>query len=86
MLLLQLDMLGYEPPVSEPSLVIGAGVPREWLTQPLRVQQLSLRSGWLDWTWDGGAVTIHTSWEIDPRRVRLGAAFPPHTPMRIRRF
>jgi hypothetical protein len=86
MLLLQLDMLGYEPPVPEPSLVIGAGVPREWLQQPLRIQQLSMRSGRLDWTWDGRAVTIQTSWDIDPRRVRLGTAFPPQTPIRIQRF
>jgi hypothetical protein len=85
MLLLQLDMLGYEPPVSEPSLVIGAGVPREWLKQPLRVQQLSLRSGRLDWAWDGDAVSIQTSWQIDPRNVRLGAAFPRDASIRVKR-
>lgn len=86
MLLLQLDMLGYEPPVSEPSLVIGAGVPREWLKQPLRIQQLSLRSGRLDWAWDGDAVSIQTSWQIDPRNVRLGAAFPRDASIRITRL
>ena len=86
MMLLQLDMLGYEPPVPEPALVIGAGIPREWLKQPLRIQQLSLRSGRLNWTWDGHAVSIQTSWDIDPRRVRLGTAFPPDTPIRIQRF
>jgi len=86
MLLLQLDMLGYEPPVPEPSLVIGAGIPREWLKQSLRIQQLSLRSGRLDWTWDGRTVSIQTSWDVDPRRVRLGTAFPPQTPIRIQRF
>jgi hypothetical protein len=86
MMLLQLDMLGYEPPVPEPSLVIGAGVPREWLKQPLRIQQLSLRSGRLNWTWDGHAVSIQTSWNIDVRRVRLGTAFPAETPIRIQRF
>jgi hypothetical protein len=85
MLLLQLDMLGYESPVPEPSVLIGAGVPREWLKQPLRIQGLSLRSGRLDWSWDGSAVNIQTSWEIDPTRVRLGAAFPPNTRIRFQR-
>jgi hypothetical protein len=86
MLMLQLDMLGYEQPISNASLVIGAGVPPQWLTKPLRVERLSLRNGRLDWSWDGTEVHLRTSWAVDATRVQLGTGFPSNTPIKMERF
>jgi hypothetical protein len=86
MLLLQLDMLAYEQPISGAPVVVGAGVPQPWLKKPLRVERLSLRNGRLDWSWDGTEVRVRTSWTLAPSRVRLGAAFPANTPLKVERF
>jgi hypothetical protein len=83
MLLLQLDMLAYaNRPVSEASVVIGAGIPAEWLNQPMHVRGLTLPQGQLDWSWDGKHlhVRIRGNTKIN---VQLGSAFPSDTSLHI---
>lgn len=80
MLLLQIDMLAYERSADQgDTLVIGAGVPGAWLARPMAVRGLSLRSGRLDWSWDGRAVHVRRGGPRLP--VVLGGAFPAGTPV-----
>lgn len=71
MLLLQLEMLAEG---QGGGIVIGAGVPAEWLTHDLSISGVGTSHGFVDWTWDGSeaVVTLHG----DVRPVRLGPAFP----------
>ena len=61
-LALQVEMLAYvDESGPEPVLVIGAGVPRSWLTRPLTVRGLPTCLGTVDWTWTGSRLqtTVH---------------------------
>lgn len=83
MLLLQLDMLGYtDKAASEPTVVIGAGIPGAWLDKPLRVRGLSIQNGQVDWSWDGKQVYV----KIYGTRVKvkLGSTFPTLTPVNVK--
>jgi hypothetical protein len=85
MLLLQLDMLAYvDEAAIEPTLIIGPGVLPAWLDRPMRVRGLSTRIGEVDWAWDGRRmhVKIHGN-RCATCKVRLGAAFPPGTPLHV---
>jgi hypothetical protein len=80
MVLLQLDMLAYDDlAAAEPTVVVGAGVPPDWLRHSMTIRGLLLRSGDLDWSWDGKQVRIEGLPQIV--KVRLGSAFPPDTPV-----
>ena len=80
MLLLQLDMLAYvDESAPEPTLVIGGGIPQEWLSQPMSVTGLSLPSGQVDWRWDGKNMNVYLRGA--KYKIRLGATFPLNTPV-----
>ena len=82
MLLLQLDMLAYiEPSTPEPTLVIGAGIPVEWLDQPMKVKGLSTLVNQVDWMWDGQAMQVQV--RGGQMKVKLGSAFPANTPLQV---
>jgi hypothetical protein len=81
-LLLQLDMLAYlDPAEEEPTLVVGAGVPREWLEAPLSVRGISTRLARVDWTWKDGK--MHVAIHGQRLRVRAGPAFGAGTPLSV---
>lgn len=78
LLLLQQDMLAYlDDDAAEPTVVIGAGIPNDWIPQSMTVSNLALPGGSIDWRWDGQTmrVTLHGP----SRRIRLGPAFPEST-------
>ena len=82
MLLLQLDMLAYvDELASEPTIVIGSGVPSPWLDKTMNVRRVSTRLGEVDWCWDGHEMRV----TIRGCRcnVRLGPAFSADTPVRV---
>ncbi len=82
MLLLQLDMLARaESNEAEPTLVIGDGLPKEWLAHPLAVRGLHVAGRTVDWSWANGrlAATIRGA----PVRVRPGAPFPRSTRVQV---
>jgi len=82
MLLLQLDMLVYlDNSETEPTLVIGAGIPKEWLNQTMAVKGLSLPNSQVDWQWDGKQINVMLRGER--YKVRLGSAFPAETLLQI---
>ncbi len=82
LLLLQQDMLAYlDTEVAESPVVIGAGIPSNWLSQPLAVSNLLLPGGSITWTWDGHG--MHVTLKGPIRNIRLGSAFPPGTRVSI---
>ncbi len=73
--MLQLDMLAYLHEADEPPhIVVGAGVPPTWIDHPLEARGLSLRSGRVDWEWDGRALHVRVKGERIP--VRPAPVFP----------
>ncbi len=83
MLLLQLDMLAYlDESGGEPTLVIGAGIPKEWLNLTMSVKGLSTRLGKVDWEWRKGRLTVRLRGE--KCAVKPGPAFAPDTPIRVK--
>jgi hypothetical protein len=82
MLLLQLAMLGrIDEAAPQRPLIVGAGIPAEWLAHPLAVRGLPLPGGSADWSWDGRAVGVVLRGAERP--VRLGPAFPPGTDLEV---
>jgi len=82
MLLLQLDMLAFvDPSASEPTLVIGAGIPPDWLGRRMSVSGISTRLGGVDWHWQAGTMHVTVRGERCP--VRFGPAFPAGTPLHV---
>jgi hypothetical protein len=82
MAFLQLDMLAYaDPAAQDPTVVIGPGIPAEWLRHPLWVRGLSLRDGPVEWRWDGSQVTV--TLPKPGMKARLGSAFPSRTKLRL---
>jgi hypothetical protein len=82
MALLQLDMLTYwdeSPP--GPAIVIGSGIPVEWLRTPMKVSGLPIPGGEVDWDWDGRRMRVRLTGPS--HQVRLGRAFPRNTPIEI---
>ncbi len=84
MLLLQLDMLAcVDESAREPTLVLGAGVPKDWARRPMRVDGLHTSLGRVAWRYDGRAEVTVT---IAPRRtchIRLGPSFPEHVKVTV---
>lgn len=82
MLLLQLDMLTYsEPSASEPTLVIGSGIPKTWLNRSMRVKGLQIDGNLVNWAWDGKQITVQIRGK--KMNVKLGSAFPANTPVTV---
>jgi hypothetical protein len=74
--LLQLDMLAYDVSgTDQNTIIIGAGIPAEWLDHSISVTSMPMRSGELGWFWDGKNITI--SWRgARVPEFRKGPAFP----------
>ncbi len=80
---LQLDMLVYTPENSlDSEIIIGAGVPKEWLSHPFGVKHMSIPGGTINWHWDGSRVVVQTSGR-ENAVIKLGPSFPPTTPIDI---
>lgn len=82
MLLLQLNMLTYiDDSQSEPTLVIGAGIPQTWLNQSMSVKGLKIGGNTVNWIWDGKQMNVQM--EGKTMKVKLGSAFPANTPINL---
>jgi hypothetical protein len=74
-LAMQVDMLAYVDETGpEPVLVIGAGVPRSWLTRPFSVRGLPTCLGTVDWTWTGNQ--LETTVRGRRPAIRAAEVFP----------
>ncbi|BAY48500.1 hypothetical protein SAMD00079811_61250 [Scytonema sp. HK-05] len=82
MLLLQLDMLAYtDTQASQPTVVIGAGIPSAWLSQPMSVQGLPMANTQVDWKWNGKQMDVKIrGGQVD---VKLGSVFPTDTQLKV---
>lgn len=86
MLLMQLDMLAYSDlSADQPTVVIGAGIPQNWLEKSMSVSGLSMPNGRIDWRWDGQKmwVTISGKSSDEKTKVQLGSGFPAQTPLDV---
>ncbi|HET7057358.1 MAG TPA: hypothetical protein VFI05_01425, partial [Nitrospiraceae bacterium] len=84
MALLQLDMLTYwDESTPDPTVVIGSGIPVEWLRTPMKVSGLPLPGGEIDWDWNGRRMLVRLTGT--PHNIRLGPAFPRNTPIEMER-
>ena len=82
MLLLQLDMLAYtDLSAKQPTVVLGAGIPKDWLNQSMSVRGLPMAFGKLDWSWDGQQMLVTISGK--PVNVQLGSIFPKDTLLKV---
>ncbi len=82
LLLLQQDMLAYvEETASVPAVVIGAGITRAWLAQPMAVSNLAIPGGTITWQWDGHVMRV--TQRGPSRNIRLGPAFPAGTKLEV---
>ncbi|XHX79377.1 MAG: hypothetical protein RBJ76_05445 [Stenomitos frigidus ULC029] len=78
MLLLQLDMLAHSSyETSEPTLVVGAGIPQEWLNQNISVKGLFVDGNLINWLWDGQQLTVQIQGK--KMNVQPGKVFPKNT-------
>jgi hypothetical protein len=83
MLLLQLDMLAYVNPTAKvPTLVIGAGIPQEWLTQSFNIKGLIVNGSMIDWAWDGKKMNVQIQGK--KMNVQLGGMFPDKTSVNVK--
>lgn len=75
--LLQLAMLAYaEGSTPNPILVVGAGVPREWLEEPIGVGSLQTAHGPVAWNWDPASRKVRVRAPgFAQNSVRLSGAF-----------
>lgn len=80
-LLLSLDSLAMADP-GDTRLVIGAGVPPDWLQRPLVAENIGSASGPVSWRWDGRRqLTVFASTRAP---IELGPGFPPDAQVEIR--
>ena len=83
MLALQIEMLvSVDRSHSKPILTIGAGVRRDWLAHPIKVQGVPTVAGIVDWEWNQATrelgVTLHESRDqstLERVEIRPGAVF-----------
>jgi hypothetical protein len=82
MLLLQLDMLAYiDRSTSSPTLIVGAGIPTEWLKQPISVKGLLVEGNLVNWAWDGKQMNVQIKGET--MKVKAGSVFPTETQIKV---
>lgn len=75
MALLQLDMLAYvDESDSRPVLVVGGGIPQEWLSENMSVRGIQTQLGIVDWAWQNQHMSVRVHGQ--PCAIRLGASFP----------
>lgn len=83
MALLQMDMLGYiDQRHDKHTLVLGAGIPQDWLSHDMDVEQLKVGAYTIDWHWHNGTMQVVIDGH-QPISVRLANTFPQDTPLTI---
>ena len=83
MALLQMDMLGYlDEHDGEPVLVIGGGIPQQWIGREMDVRKLRVGNVLLDWRWNGQSMTavIHGERRV---KIKLGTSFPKTADLKV---
>jgi hypothetical protein len=83
MALLQMDMLGHlSKKEAKTTLIIGAGIPLNWLNKPLAVKNLRVGPHTLDWHWENNVMQV-TIDSPQPAIIKLGEHFPTNAKLLI---
>jgi len=77
LMLFGIEGLAFVDETPERSLMIGAGIRREWLGRPIAVDGVGTLVGTVDWRWDGRAITVVLDDADIP--LHVGPAFPAET-------
>lgn len=82
MLLLQLDMLTYiNRSTNPPTLVIGSGLSKNWLSQPMSVKGQLIDGNLVNWAWDSKQMNVQIKGET--LHIKLGSVFPNETTIKV---
>ena len=82
MLLLQLDMLTYiDRSTSTSTLIIGAGIPKDWLSKSISVKGQLIEGNLIDWNWDSKQMNVQIKGET--MKVNIGSVFSDGTPIKV---
>ena len=82
MLLLKIDMLAYvDRASSSPTLVIGAGIPKDWVSKPMSVKGQLVEGNLVNWDWDGQQMNVQIKGET--MKVKVGSVFPNGTQIKV---
>jgi hypothetical protein len=84
MLLLQLDILAYvDESAPDPTIVVGAGLPTEWIEMPLSAEGVGTTLGTVDWSWSDGEMSVVLNGAPRGVQIKLGEQFPEGTPVSV---
>lgn len=84
MALLQMDMLAYQDNAQpRPTIVIGAGIPLEWLSKPMDVSNLRVGKYLVDWHWKNNVMEVTVTGE-KPVEIQLAKHFPSSTKLQVK--
>ena len=82
MLLLQMDMLAYaDLSTATPVIVVGAGIPPQWLKSQIHVASVSTEFGMVDWNWNHGRLSVVVSGSR--AKVRAASTFGEGVPLTV---
>jgi hypothetical protein len=83
-LLLHLDMLAHVDESGDTdTLVVGAGVPPEWIGKPMSVTGLPTSAGVVDWCCEGNEAVVTVHGDVRPP-VRPGPSLAGHIRLQVR--
>jgi hypothetical protein len=84
MVLLQLDMLAYfDESGNEPILVIGGGIPQNWIGQKMNVENYKTKFGTVSWYYDNNSLKVVLQGAKIKYKVRPGVSFNKNLITRI---
>ena len=76
MTLLQLDMLAYfDESGNEPVLVIGGGIPKNWIDQKMKVENYKTKFGTVSWYYEKNSLKVVIQGAKIKYKVRAGVSF-----------
>ena len=76
MALLQLDMLVYFDESGErPVLIIGGGIPKEWINDTMKVENFKTKFGTVSWSYEKNKMTVTVEGGKQKYAVKFGNSF-----------
>jgi len=76
MALLQLDMLVYFDESGErPVLIIGGGIPKEWINDAMKVENFKTKFGTVSWSYEKNKMTVTVEGAKQKYEVKPGVSF-----------
>ena len=84
MALLQLDMLVYfDESGNEPVLVIGGGIPKEWMNEPMKVENFKTKFGTVNWYYEKNKLKVTLQGAKSKYKVKPGVSFNENVGLKV---